>query len=558
MPDDWNHFALMFGVGSKDRRVDAYLRYIEGLMAKLVVADTALKDVTLPEADLLRLGLAKLRLDIRGMHETLKTDRSPATLQELLERLPVGARQAEGLLEDVRALALRDDVPLNMARSAAARAMLDEVFQKNDVRFPSPEQEDAMRRALIRRFGLDPQTGLEGEWSSKSVSSLYKLLGKLPERHVLDNDFIRHFENDTSQTQTRGLLGVHNKGAARVVLFNLQAGVLRKPYPLEQDDVDDPAIGILSRKRNTFTHVTLHEVGHAVDHKIQFSDPLVTGGGHPAGWRSHSRREVAAALLPGTGGGASLTAAFPTVPQRHWLELLDDLLNGEAADAAIDKMSRLLRSRRDQAQRRPTLDALKRLKCMTDAYERTRAPLPDFRSRQLTSNHTLITSVSGDLKDAVGELWFQECAELVQGILDTLDITDKETFDEAWMEVVATNPLANLAGHPGYANSVDPDWGAVAVHPTIAQAAFIGADHETFWNRGNAAAERATVQGRVYFFSANGGWFSYDARARRAKVSNYQFNAPPEWFAELYAVYQQEVLPDSHPHYRLLEHALQP
>ena len=36
-------------------------------------------------------------------------------------------------------------------------------------------------------------------------------------------------------------------------------------------------------------------------------------------------------------------------------------------------------------------------------------------------------------------------------------------------------------------------------------------------------------------------------------VSNYQYAAPPEWFAELYAMYYTDNLKPSHAHYDLLD-----
>jgi hypothetical protein len=47
------------------------------------------------------------------------------------------------------------------------------------------------------------------------------------------------------------------------------------------------------------------------------------------------------------------------------------------------------------------------------------------------------------------------------------------------------------------------------------------------------------LNGRIYQESYEEWWTSYRAEARDRKVSNYQFRAPPEWFAEAYAVYYQ-------------------
>jgi hypothetical protein len=45
------------------------------------------------------------------------------------------------------------------------------------------------------------------------------------------------------------------------------------------------------------------------------------------------------------------------------------------------------------------------------------------------------------------------------------------------------------------------------------------------------------IGGRVYTLHGLMGWHSYDRNARERQVSNYQFQAPQEWFAEAYAAY---------------------
>ena len=61
------------------------------------------------------------------------------------------------------------------------------------------------------------------------------------------------------------------------------------------------------------------------------------------------------------------------------------------------------------------------------------------------------------------------------------------------------------------------------------------------------------VDGRVYHQGSPTIWWSYDLAARKIAVSEYQFRAPPEWFAESYAAYYQKRLPSSHPLYDWLE-----
>ena len=67
------------------------------------------------------------------------------------------------------------------------------------------------------------------------------------------------------------------------------------------------------------------------------------------------------------------------------------------------------------------------------------------------------------------------------------------------------------------------------------------------WWKG-AICQRIAIGGRVYQESYDDGrWRSYLYAARAKGISGYQFRAPAEWFAELYAAYFGEKLKPSHP-----------
>ena len=66
------------------------------------------------------------------------------------------------------------------------------------------------------------------------------------------------------------------------------------------------------------------------------------------------------------------------------------------------------------------------------------------------------------------------------------------------------------------------------------------------WNHGSRSKERA-INGRVYHEAYADDWVSYDFSARAQGITGYQFRAPGEWFAELYAAYYAKKLKPSHP-----------
>lgn len=68
------------------------------------------------------------------------------------------------------------------------------------------------------------------------------------------------------------------------------------------------------------------------------------------------------------------------------------------------------------------------------------------------------------------------------------------------------------------------------------------------WNGGGAKASAIAVAGRVCHQSQANDWYSYQLSARQASgVSHYQWRAPAEWFAEIYAMYYMDELKPSHP-----------
>lgn len=66
------------------------------------------------------------------------------------------------------------------------------------------------------------------------------------------------------------------------------------------------------------------------------------------------------------------------------------------------------------------------------------------------------------------------------------------------------------------------------------------------WNHASRSKQHA-IGGRVYHEAYAGDWVSYEFAARAQGITGYQFRAPGEWFAELYAAYYCKKLKPSHP-----------
>ena len=63
----------------------------------------------------------------------------------------------------------------------------------------------------------------------------------------------------------------------------------------------------------------------------------------------------------------------------------------------------------------------------------------------------------------------------------------------------------------------------------------------------NAASMAHRIDDRIYQRPYPDEWVSYKAEARQRGLTGFQFKAPGEWFAELYAGYRSGKLKPNHP-----------
>ncbi len=69
--------------------------------------------------------------------------------------------------------------------------------------------------------------------------------------------------------------------------------------------------------------------------------------------------------------------------------------------------------------------------------------------------------------------------------------------------------------------------------------------NKVWWKQSDI--NKIDVNGTVYQEAYDRQWVSYDTTARKKGLTGYQFRAPGEWFAELYAAYRMDKLKSSHP-----------
>jgi hypothetical protein len=115
-------------------------------------------------------------------------------------------------------------------------------------------------------------------------------------------------------------------------------------------------------------------------------------------------------------------------------------------------------------------------------------------------------------------------------------------------DLIKTGDCAKPANATAKLGSLFTEWDQIQNHAVIAkcrQGIYTKAEP---WNKGKAHADSVVLNGRVYQEAYDNDWFSY-AHADRATtgVTKYQWRAPGEWFAEIYALFYLNKLSGSHP-----------
>lgn len=101
--------------------------------------------------------------------------------------------------------------------------------------------------------------------------------------------------------------------------------------------------------------------------------------------------------------------------------------------------------------------------------------------------------------------------------------------------------------------SLAANWGAIGKDAVLALCESAQCKR-TPWDFGKAQAASLKVDKMVYHESYDGDWVGYQHAARDTTgISNYQWRAPGEWFAEIYAIHAMGKLSKRHPMYAELE-----
>jgi hypothetical protein len=159
-------------------------------------------------------------------------------------------------------------------------------------------------------------------------------------------------------------------------------------------------------------------------------------------------------------------------------------------------------------------------------------------------------------KDGFGK-WKKETFESVLGsFLPTL-VTDctggakkaqAADLEAMLTDLIKTGNCTKPANATAKLGSLFAEWDQIQNHAVVVKCKEGVYTKAKPWNKGKAHADAVEFGGRVYQEAYDNDWYSY-ALADRATtgVTKYQWRAPGEWFAEIYALYYLNKLSRSHP-----------
>ncbi len=126
----------------------------------------------------------------------------------------------------------------------------------------------------------------------------------------------------------------------------------------------------------------------------------------------------------------------------------------------------------------------------------------------------------------------------------------RDDLKKLLQSVLTTQAATKPDGPKKSLGSLIDQWDAIMKDPIVVICTNGVLEANAVWDGGAAKAAAIVVDGRVCHQSQANDWYSYQHSARKASgVSHYQWRAPAEWFAEIYAMYYMDELKPSHPMY---------
>jgi hypothetical protein len=391
-----------------------------------------------------------------------------------------------------------------LAADGGGRQIIDGMVAGFDGKAKGAAAKTFVGEALKARFDVE----LSGDMlTTKALPRIYELMARVPDSHTVGNANLKKINREQNI-----MPAVSDFSGGTINLRCGRAGALGVGLnPMKNID----GIGLV----NHFDHTTLHEVGHSVESKFPFK-PF-------ANWQSVVEADIVGIML--NDFGFHDIPGYPKAYLKAYCEALFRKNNVETspplkkiwADGQAAKTSGVTRG---ELLADTGVTNIVAARAIIDESAR-RAALRGISQKGPASG------LSGGKRTV--------SAAVCAAMLKDPALSDAQAVDQTLAELI-----------PAAVMPAQPDWRALQKHPGVAwyHAVALQGEHKGLWGKGGGVSSFAR-NGTVYQESTPNDWSSYDLAARADAVSNYQFRAASEWFAELYGVYYLGKLPKTHKHY---------
>ena len=444
----------------------------------------------------------------------------------------------------------------SLTQTPEARKDFDKVI--NDLGKDAGSNKDFYKDVIKERFGLEK---LEGDLDSECLPRLYKLFSQVPDSHSRQaklktvkrkkdvfkgTELLSSFYMAPDDDEEGGevvLYGVRTSGPGSWAFDLVKENVFVRQGNLNLQPGEKPP--------TAFDWTTLHEIGHAVDENNRF---MIRKGGDQAfgTWKVESPDSIAAEAA----AQKNFLKDFDdrtVYPDTFLKKYLVNILNHEkgfveSAQAVAEQKVTPQSLGADPALQ----DYETEVKKVQDGYDQKLTALTGDENAKAKATKKLDKEKLKDTKKVADAALKKttltgKAKELVRKVLDLL-VTGKKKAD-AVKSVLDTFDL-------GIPQDKTPDWKALEKHEAVAWCKTIrdSMGSGLIWK---GEEKYRLPDKRVYQQGYPGQWYSYDSAAQAEGLTNYQFRAPGEWFAEAYAAFYVKpaprLLPGGHPLYQTLD-----
>jgi hypothetical protein len=369
------------------------------------------------------------------------------------------------------------------------------------------------------------------KWTTKALPKMYAVLGMVPESHVANNPSLakltRHREFDASwydPNQKAVVINEYRSGGFLGGLMNVGESVFGS--------------GLKNKKTpqivNSFSWTTLHEIGHAVDDKVGFMDKRQRMKPYGA-WQGFDPMDRLGIM----GDQLGFYAAFPKYSRLFLEKYLRAIMDGVKDPSTDSGLAMEWRLAVGKAARVPQKDNLLSDAGIQQAVRISQAlDQLDPRPRKFEE---LDQTTQGQVNTA------KNAVRVAGDKMQAWEILDKIVYDGGPPDKAIDQYIASVGEIKD--PTATPDWKALDKHAAIdwCRHTSLKGEDSGLWDAGESGAKKYAVGARVYQQSYSKSWWSYDIAARGKRLTNYQFRAPGEWFAESYAAYFMGKLAKDHP-----------